>query len=84
MLEDLSISNQNMSINLGNITTERGRVLTRRSALGSRTSRDSEGSIGEAVAEVERVCSPKNANLVRRLLEDYKKLKGRVAESEKK
>jgi hypothetical protein len=86
ILEDFSLSSpsHNLSINLANITTDRGRLLTRRSALGSRTSRDFEGSINDAIVEIDRVCSPACGNLVRKLLEDYRKLKARAVEAEKK
>ena len=52
--------------------------------MGSRTSRDFEGSINDAIVEIERVCSPACDNLVRKLLEDYRKLKARAVEAEKK
>lgn len=88
MLEDLSISNfsnNNLSLNLNNISMDtRNRTITRRNALGSRTSRDFDGSIADAIVEIEQACSPKCATLVRKLLEDYKKLKAKTIESEKK
>jgi predicted membrane protein len=55
MLEDLSISNfsNNMSLNLSNISMEsKNKIITRRNALGSRTTRDFDTSMGDVIIEI--------------------------------
>lgn len=89
-MEDISLSNpDNFTINLSNITSGEGRSkpIARRNALGrigSKTSRDLDGNLTEALIEIEKKCSSGCFSLIKKLFDDYKKAKGMSAETEKK
>jgi hypothetical protein len=74
VLEDFSISNlSNISID-----NSRSKPIIRKNAMGSRTARDFDGNINTSISEIENECSPKTATFVRKLVEEYKKLKSKV------
>ena len=74
MLEDFSTSN------LSNISLDnsKNKLIVRKNALGSRTARDFDGNLNDSVSEIERDCSGKTAAFIKKLVEEYKKLKAKA------
>lgn len=76
---------EDSSFNLSNISWEsKSKVITRKNAFGSRTIRDFDGNLNESILEIEKHCSARTVSLVRKLAEDYRKMKSRGQESEKR
>lgn len=80
VLEDFSTSN------LSNISLDnsKNKLIIRKNALGSRTARDFDGNLNDSISEIERDCSPKTATFIKKLVEEFNKLKGKAQEAEKK
>lgn len=52
--------------------------------MGSRTVRDFDGNINEAINEIEKTCSERTGGLIKKLAEEYKRMKNRTQDNEKK
>lgn len=81
---DSVVLEDDSSFNLSNISFDsKSKIISRKNALGSRTSRDFDGNINEALSEIEKECSQKTGTLIKKLAEEYKRLKVRAQENEK-
>lgn len=81
---DSVIFEDDSSFNLSNISFDsKSRIISRKNAMGTRTVRDFDGNINESLMEIEKVCSQKTTNLIKKLAEEYKKLRVRAQENEK-
>lgn len=73
---------EDSSLNLSNISFEsKGRVISRKNTMGARTVRDFDGNINESLQEIEKECSQKTANLIKKLAEEYRRMRVRTQEN---
>lgn len=73
------------SFNLSNISVDsKSKLISRKNAMGSRTVRDFDGNINEAINEIEKTCSERTGGLIKKLAEEYKRMKNRTQDNEKK
>ena len=73
------------SFNLSSFSTEsRGKHIQRKSVRGPRPSRELEGSLSECLQEIEEHCSSRTYSTVQKVAEEYRKLKMKMFECDKK
>lgn len=70
------------SLNLSNISFDsKSKVISRKNAMGTRTVRDFDGNINESLLEIEKACSQKTTALIKKLAEEYKRMRVRAQEN---
>lgn len=76
---DSVIFEDDSSINLSNISFDsKSRIISRKNAMGTRTVRDFDGNINESLLEIEKECSQKTIALIKKLAEEYKRMRVRA------
>jgi|688.fasta_scaffold682189_1 hypothetical protein len=76
---DSVIFEDDSSINLSNISFDsKSRIISRKNAMGTRTVRDFDGNINESLLEIEKECSQKTTTLIKKLAEEYKRMRVRA------
>jgi hypothetical protein len=81
---DSVVLEDDSSFNLSNISFDsKSKIISRKNALGSRTARDFDGNINESLLEIDKTCSQRTAVLIKKLAEEYKRIKMRAQENEK-
>lgn len=76
---DSVIFEDDSSINLSNISFDsKSRIISRKNAMGTRTVRDFDGNINESLLEIEKECSQKTTALIKKLAEEYKRMRVRA------
>lgn len=79
---DSVILEDDSSFNLSNISFDsKSRIISRKNAMGTRTARDFDGNINESLIEIEKECSQKTTTLIKKLAEEYKRMRVRVQEN---
>jgi hypothetical protein len=76
---DSVIFEDDSSINLSNISFDsKSRIISRKNAMGTRTVRDFDGNINESLLEIEKECSQKTTTIIKKLADEYKRMRVRA------
>lgn len=68
------------SINLSNLSTDsRSRIISRKNILGSKNIREFDSSLADCLAEIDQTCSGRTSTTTKRVVEEYKRLKSKMA-----